>query len=338
MKKNNRLNSSFYSFCNFKLIFSKLAFDQFRFLLCLALFLSGCAVRGLRTEIQNSPLVKLSGPNVYVEVFSSDGKQITGPTADTIKDEAYKTLAEKGYVQAPTLADAHTSIGFFLGTRVRDVQVPGQTYLIPSYQPGQQTTYRFRNQYGQTATGTATSQGTTQWQTGYREGYNTSVTDQWIMVYGYVQKYGSRRVQTFQGQTYQTKEKVNLLSNNKAIRSAVHKLMSTSSLFEVDHAPAASSSDRPGCRPIIGLDINYEKLNADKTAIVTTIVPKSSAELAGIKPGDQIESIEGLDYTDFFSNPERTDEFYKKDSLRVVVTRNSKTKNLDVKPKIECPL
>jgi hypothetical protein len=287
--------------------------------------------------MQNSPRAILTGPKVYVDTISAEGKTLATPFADVIKAEAYNYMAVRGFTKAKSKLDAHTVLLFSPGLKDREVNVPGQTYMVPTYQPGQQTNFNAYSSNGTFVNGSAQSQGTTQWHTGYREGYTAQIQDQWLQLGGYIQENGTIPKQAFQGQIWRTSNEVEFFSNENALRNGVRQLLDKTLLAQLKRAPASESNKRPGCRPMIGFEIDPEKAKDNGPTIIKRVMPDSPAEVAGLKAGDEIKTMAGYSYSEISSNPDRAANIYQSGNIKVVVARDSSEKEFKVKPKEICP-
>ncbi|MEQ1666292.1 MAG: PDZ domain-containing protein, partial [Bdellovibrionales bacterium] len=259
--------------------------------------LAGCAT-SFKTEMQNSPMAMLTGPNVYIDIINEEGKTLVTPFSDVIRAETYKYMAARGFSVAKSKSEAHTVLQFSPGLRNHEVDVPGQTYVVPVYQPGQQANYNFYNNSGGSVYGTVQSQGTTQWQTGYREGYKTQIQDQWLQIAGFVQENGVPPKQAFGGQIWRTSNNVEFFSNENTLRQGVAELLDKTMLAHVSRAPASATQKRPGCRPMVGFEIDPTKVEKGQS-IIKRVMPNSAAEEAGLKNGDEIKLIAGYSFSEF---------------------------------------
>lgn len=306
-----------------------------RFLLISLVTCSGCV--SLKSQMQVNPMAQISGPSILVEVQTEAGEQINNSFSAVIKDEAYKYLAAKGFVPTQSRAEAHSAVIFVPGTKDRQVYVPAQTYAVPVYQPGQTTTYNFYNNKGGSVYGSSQSSGTTQWQTGFREGYTAEIQDQWIQVYGYAQDNGKIPEEIFRGQVWRTKSDREFLNSEFDLRSGIRMVLQKSLFARVQRAPASSSSRLPGCRPMIGFEIDKEKLGASKVAVVAKVRAKTAADEAGIEAGDEVTTIAGHTYSDFTSDQNRVLSSYRSGPVKVTVLRKGVIKEFNIKAKETCP-
>lgn len=311
-------------------------------LLVLANF--GCAT-SFKSEMKTNPMTKLTGGNTYVKVMV-DGKEIDSSFAGIIKDEAYQFLEKKGFHQVQSPADAHFVVIFNPGERSRDVQVPGQTYLVPVYnnnQNNQSYTSTVTNQYGQQLGTVHTQQNSnpynfspSDYKTMYREGYNATIVDQWLMVYGMVQKHGDFPQDMFEGQIYRTSNNVEFFSSESAIRNAVKSLLAKSSINNLNRVPAATDNKRPGCRKRLGWQTDFKVKQETKEDVVSIVEPTSGAKAADIRPGDKITRVDGKPYDDFFANRTLASRAYAKGTIEVELERDGKQMSKKVTPKLIC--
>lgn len=296
----------------------------------------GCT-SNFKTEMQNSPMANLTGNQIYVDVASPNGETLSTPFSDIIKEETYKYLAMRGFTKANSKADAHMILFFSPGHRDRTVNVPGQTYLVPVYKDGQQTNFNASSNNGSYVYGSTRSQGTTQWHTGYREGYTVQAQDQWLHLDGYFQENGTQPKQAFQGQIWRTSNKVAFFSNENALREGVLQLLNKTMLATIKQAPTSISNVRPGCRPMLGFEVDQEEAKNSGANIIKRVIPNSAAEDAGLKLGDDIRTLAGYPYSELSSNPERAAKIYQSGSIKVVVVRNSNDREFKIEPKELCP-
>lgn len=308
--------------------------------LCALVFLCGCATTnsnsGLKARIQNSPMVSVSGPRVFIEVRTQDQKPLRTPFADLVKAEAHGYLAERGFKAVESPADAHTILVFVAGSRDRQISVPAQTYLMPIYNPGQQTNVNVQNNSGGWASGSVSSQGQMGWTQGYRGGYVAQIQDQWIELAGYVQRHGYRAKLAFNGQVWRTHNAVDF-SSEPVVKRAIQSLLSKTMLAKVDELSLSETAERPGCFYVLGVVWNKEKVDQNEGFFIERFMPSSSAKSAGLAVGDHVLSINEVSLGHVANDPARLDELLHAEQVHVTFERSGKTKTTAVKPTLSCP-
>lgn len=291
--------------------------------------LSACS--GVKTRFENDPtFTSVSGPRVFVEVLSADGKPLGNKLlAKSIKAEAFAVLKQRGFQLVDHRRQADTGVLFSYYEKGKTIYVPGETYSLPVY-GSQGTVSTLKGQYGQTL-GTISTEPSNPWQptgyqTHYREGYNQEVTDRSLNIWIFKLERGHPPEIVANGQAFPKKYSSAFLEDNKVRSRAVKQLIGGTYLGNVKSAPQLVENSEPGC----WLGIGYVLNDKSEAGEVKEVEIGSPAEKAGLKKGDTILTIGGMRV------PANTIELKEKTPVEILVERNNKRLKLKVTPEMMC--
>ncbi len=303
-----------------------------RFFLLFIFVFTGCST-GLKSIVQNDPIEGYpSGWKFGVVLRDRNTREDLSNTVfgSRLKKATIDYLSTRGYMHSDKVNQRHTMIVFSYESRDRNIHVPGQTYSVPTY-GGNSTTTTVKDGYGYKLGTLETSPSNpfapTGYQTHYRESYDVNVVDRWLFVD--IEKFvrGQHPKLISQGQIFPDKVDAHFIEDDSVLKESVEKLLSETPLgkyeFKADENVANLDSEDVQCWPRFGFWV------PDGTNIKKTVI-KGPIHQLGIRAGDKIVSIDGVEFTKW------RQPVYLEKSYEVKFETKGSIVSKDVRPSMLC--